>query len=289
MSYRDTIVNAIAAAMGYRLLAPRDASQGLVGLQRGTRAGSSLEYKDFREYQVGDDLRNIDWAAYARTDKLTVKTYHEEVIPYLDLLLDGSRSMDLAGTKKAAATVFLAAFFATAAANAGFRYHGWLTTDRTTPIENGNDQPLNWREPYFTHTTSPQQALAADPPRFKRQGMRIFISDLLWLGDPRSFLVRLAENASAVLVVQLLAQADNLPPERGRYQLVDAETGEVVEILMDQKARDCYLQARDRHHLAWAAAARETGAALVTLEAESLLNEPRFDDGLFAGFLQPVS
>jgi len=287
--HRQTIIAAMAAAGAYRLLAPSDAGFGTIGFHRGLRAGSSLEYKDFREYQVGDDVRSIDWAAYARTDKLTIKTYHEEVVPHLDLVIDGSRSMDLAGTDKATATLFLAAFFATAAANAGFHYRGWHCGERTLAIENGSDQPLNWKLPGFTGTKSPQQVLAADPPDFVKQGMRLFLSDLLWPGDPKTFLTRFGERASAVLVVQILARDDQQPPERGRYRLVDAETRAVREILMDHGARARYASTLQRHQQAWSAAARETGAGIVCLEAETLLAAPRFDAAPFARFLRPVA
>ncbi|MEJ0091561.1 MAG: hypothetical protein WDM80_17670 [Limisphaerales bacterium] len=51
------------------------------------------------------------------TDRLTVKLYREEVTPHLDLILDGSRSMNLDGTAKASAVAKLSALLATAAAN----------------------------------------------------------------------------------------------------------------------------------------------------------------------------
>ena len=37
--------------------------------------GESMEFMDHREYQPGDDLRRLDWAAYARSDKMIVKLY----------------------------------------------------------------------------------------------------------------------------------------------------------------------------------------------------------------------
>ena len=49
---------------------------------------------------AGDDLRRLDWAAYARSDKMIVKLYRQEVCPHLDIVLDGSCSMAVAGSEK---------------------------------------------------------------------------------------------------------------------------------------------------------------------------------------------
>src|SRR6267142_4925808 len=97
----------------YALQIPQVAASGLTGSRAGRRSGSSIDFQDYREYQPGDDLRFIDWGIYARTDRLTVKLYREEVIPHLDLILDGSRSMNLADTAKANAVARLAAVLAT--------------------------------------------------------------------------------------------------------------------------------------------------------------------------------
>src|SRR6476620_5680402 len=102
----------------YALQIPQVAASGVVGSRLGRRAGSSIDFQDYREYQPGDDIRFIDWGIYARTDRLNIKLFREEVTPHLDLILDGSRSMNLEGSVKAAAAAKLAALLATAAANA---------------------------------------------------------------------------------------------------------------------------------------------------------------------------
>ena len=80
---------------------PRQRRSGLLGGTLSQRAGSSLEFRDHRAYEPGDDLRHIDWNAYARTDQLTIKLFREEVTPHLDVVIDTSRSMDLEGTRRA--------------------------------------------------------------------------------------------------------------------------------------------------------------------------------------------
>src|SRR5262245_10718043 len=107
-SLRRYLAEGERAARRYALRLPRRALAGLAGGALTQRAGSSLEFKDHRSYEPGDDLRHVDWSAYARTDQLAVKVYREEVTPHLDVVLDGSRSMALEGSAKAAAALALA-------------------------------------------------------------------------------------------------------------------------------------------------------------------------------------
>src|SRR5438067_10290937 len=88
------------AGQRYRLGLPPRAPAGGAGVALAQRAGSSLEFRDYRDYQPGDDLRHVDWGAYARSDQLSVKLYREEVTPHADIVVDGSRSMALEGSAK---------------------------------------------------------------------------------------------------------------------------------------------------------------------------------------------
>jgi len=72
----------------------------LSGRHRSPQKGSSVEFAEYRDYQLGDDLRRIDWALYARTDRLHVKQYQEETQLRVFLVLDISGSMDFQSTPK---------------------------------------------------------------------------------------------------------------------------------------------------------------------------------------------
>jgi len=61
---RQFLAEGAAAGLRYALAMPRRAA-GTAGAVMGQRAGSSLEFRDYREYQPGDDLRHVDWSAYA--------------------------------------------------------------------------------------------------------------------------------------------------------------------------------------------------------------------------------
>jgi uncharacterized protein (DUF58 family) len=72
-TYREYLAEGHRAALRYAMVAPHGAPAGLAGSRLVNRPGSSLEFMDHREYQPGDDLRRIDWSAFARSDRLTLK------------------------------------------------------------------------------------------------------------------------------------------------------------------------------------------------------------------------
>src|SRR5262245_37198538 len=184
------------------LAAPRRVPMGAGGLHLSNRAGSSLEFRDHREYQPGDDLRRIDWNVYGRTDKLIVKLYREEVTPHVDIVIDGSRSMSLENTSKLEAVLGVAAVFASAASNADFSHCGWLAGDDCRRIGGGTGRPSTWHPLEFVYVGNVADSFSRKRPAWRRQGMRVLISDLLWLGDPLRSLQSLTRDAAAVFVIQ---------------------------------------------------------------------------------------
>ncbi|MHC4259472.1 MAG: DUF58 domain-containing protein [Planctomycetota bacterium] len=59
--------------------------------------GYSQEFTDYREYNPGDEIRTIDWKAYARTDRYFIKLFEKETVMTCYLLLDSSASMGFGG------------------------------------------------------------------------------------------------------------------------------------------------------------------------------------------------
>ena len=69
----------------------------LSGLHRASVHGSSVEFSEHKEYSPGDELRHIDWRAYAKVDRYYVKQYEQESQLTVYLVLDASASMRFAG------------------------------------------------------------------------------------------------------------------------------------------------------------------------------------------------
>src|SRR5262249_30001622 len=73
---------------------------------------SSVEFADYRPYEVGDDLRYVDWNAFARLNRLYLKVFIDEEDLCVHLLLDASGSMDYGTPNKFRYAVRLAAALA---------------------------------------------------------------------------------------------------------------------------------------------------------------------------------
>src|SRR5438034_10305377 len=73
----------------------------LKGERRSKRRGQSVEFADYRNYVIGDDLRFIDWNIYARLDRLFLKLFLEEEDLSLYVLADVSKSCDYGDPNKA--------------------------------------------------------------------------------------------------------------------------------------------------------------------------------------------
>src|SRR3990172_166919 len=93
------------------------------GERRSKRKGQSVEFADYRNYVVGDDLRFLDWNIYARLEKLFIKLFFEEEDLYVSVLLDTSKSMNWGEPNKGLYTRRVAAALA---------YIGLINFDRVS-------------------------------------------------------------------------------------------------------------------------------------------------------------
>lgn len=217
------------------------------GERKSPRRGSSVEFADYRPYQVGDDLRYVDWNAFARLNRLYLKVFIDEEDLCIHLFLDASASMDYGQPGKFAHAVRLAAAFAfigfvnlERVGVAVFRdrvAEGWLPS-------RGRSQFLPIQEFLAGLTpgggTAFNQSLRQYAQRTKEAGLAIVISDFL---DPVGYatgLRALMERRFDVHVIHLLASEELHPPLGGDLELVDAETGETREVSIDAEALRAY-------------------------------------------------
>jgi uncharacterized protein (DUF58 family) len=61
--------------------------------------GHSVEFTDYRQYTAGDEIGDIDWKVYARSDRLFVKLFEHQSDMTAHLLVDASASMDYRGVQ----------------------------------------------------------------------------------------------------------------------------------------------------------------------------------------------
>ena len=285
-SYREHILTGRTVGGRYRLNEPTRAPLGAAGSVLGRSSGASLEFLDHRDYQPGDDLRLIDWSAYARSDRLVLKLYRQEFTPHLDILLDASASMALAGSSKAGGTMHMAAALATAAANGGYSYCCHVV---------GTDQPfapnvdvVSWPDMAFSGACDVAMWLVHGRANLRPRSLRVFISDLLYAQEPLSILQPMAAGAAGLFVVQMLAQADVQPEAGGNAHLVDSETGDVRAVYLDAPAIKKYSRVLAAHQQDWRRSCRQVGAAMTTLTAEDVCSADDLTPLAEMGLLKPA-
>ncbi len=98
MALHERIDPAQLARMGSLPIKARVIVEGaLSGLHRASVHGSSVEFSEHKEYSPGDELRHVDWKAYAKGDRYYVKQYEQESQLTVYLVLDASSSMQFGG------------------------------------------------------------------------------------------------------------------------------------------------------------------------------------------------
>lgn len=275
---------AIALGRAYRPALAEAPRRGLAGATLGRGPGASLEFHDRRAYAAGDDVRHLDWRAFARTDQLMVRLHREEVAPELELVLDASRSMGVEPAK-AQRAVDLAAFLDAAARAAGYRTRivrlgarpELVPSDRFVAegLDCDDGAPLG-------------QALAAAAQLLRADAVRVLISDLLSPEDAAALTRDLAARAGAFAVVQVLGELDAHPAPGDALRLVDAETGAAVDVVLDRRTVDAYLARLGRLEAAWADATRRRGGVFARVLASDPLERMARGPLLQAGIVQPA-
>lgn len=79
---------------GLELVARLVVEGAVTGLHKSPYQGFSIEFAEHRQYMPGDEIRDIDWKVYAKSDRYYIKKYEEETNLRAYILLDASKSMD---------------------------------------------------------------------------------------------------------------------------------------------------------------------------------------------------
>jgi uncharacterized protein (DUF58 family) len=258
----------LRAASMYQLGLPRMPVSGRSGELLGRGTGTSLEFQEYREYMPGDDIRHLDWAAYARSDSLMVRLYREEISPRMEVLLDISKSMTTAPGKPLLAKQ-LAATFSLLSGAIGGRPVIWLLGDERPPRSVFLENLDSLSSLPFDGQGSMDALLADHQPPMQRQSVRIVISDFLFPHDPESLVRSLAREASVLWLIQILTSWEADPETSGGSRLIDVETARETDLYLNRKVVSEYRQRLGRLQEELALHCRRHHATFATLTAES--------------------
>ncbi|MEZ6132820.1 MAG: DUF58 domain-containing protein [Planctomycetaceae bacterium] len=101
MSHVHDVLSArdISKFVNLQVLARQVVEGFCTGLHKSPHKGFSVEFKEHRQYVPGDEIRDIDWKLYGKTDRLFIREYEEETNLRATILLDSSGSMKYSGSR----------------------------------------------------------------------------------------------------------------------------------------------------------------------------------------------
>ncbi|HEX9442894.1 MAG TPA: DUF58 domain-containing protein, partial [Candidatus Binatia bacterium] len=204
------------------------------------RRGFSLEFSDYRKYQVGDDLRYVDWNVYCRLERLWLKLFTAEEEMNIYLLVDASRSMAEGSPPKLEYAKKIAA---------ALGYIGLKNLDRVAGAAFAEDlgAPLalgRGRKQILSlfrflaalssgGATDLKASIDSFSALFPRPGLVVLLSDLFEPRGWRAALSALSARGHDVLVVHILDDGELDPAARGDLSLADVESRRERRIFLD--------------------------------------------------------
>jgi hypothetical protein len=220
---------ALALAERYRIGIDRTPPRGPAGEHVGRGVGSSLEFQDRRAYSAGDDVRHIDWRALARTDQLLVRQWRDEVLPRVEILVDGSRSMAIED-EKGRVVVDLTALLARAAQESGAQARIVLLADRPRIVATDELELVGFE----LDGRAPLDVALRDAAGMVRPGsIVLLLSDFLFPHQASDLLRPLGARAGALGVLHVLARSESDPHAGAAHRFVDCESGEALDLVLD--------------------------------------------------------
>ena len=229
------------------VLMKQPARGGLKGGRRSVKRGQSVEFADYRDYALGDDLRQLDWNVYARLERLFVKLFVEEEDVTITFLLDASPSMAFGRPEKllfAKRAIAALGYIALAGED---RVVLTALTGRTARRQSGLRGAgrvfrLLGNLSAIQPTEGPTDLLASARhagAQLSGRGVVVLLSDLL---DPSSerVLRELAATGSELIVLHVLSPDELDPQLEGDLKLVDSESGERIDVTVDLATIDDY-------------------------------------------------
>jgi len=236
-----------------RRLEIRARSRG-VGDRAAKRRGGASEFIEHRGYSPLDDLRRVDWAAYARTGDPVVKVFRAEEDVVIRVLCDASASLGFGDPRKVEMARKIAAAIGYLALSRGETAEIYETKDGETiarGASRGRAGALSFVRRAagveWSGTTNLGRAIETLAGKTKRPGMIALVSDFWDEGDIPRALSRAAALGHDVALVHIVAPEDTEPNVFGDVTLEDAETGAVVELTVDETTLRAYRERFETH------------------------------------------
>lgn len=229
----------------FNLALKKNSTEIQEGEQSSASTGQGMIFEDHKKYLPGDDIRKIDWKAYARTDSLYVKRFEEEKSVTVHILVDRSSSMDFGDPNKYdyAAKIGLALAYMVSNTNDRFRYS--VFSETVTDISSGRRNP-NLGDMVDTLNDLPktpeslvERCITEYSSKIENKSVVVILSDFLTdVEEVESAVNRLS--ASDVILVNIFDEEELDPDMEGDKILRDPESDSKLRTYVSRKTRDRY-------------------------------------------------
>lgn len=199
--------------------------------------GQTVEFADYREYQLGDDIRRIDWNLFSRFEKYFIRLFTDERQMDVQIFLDYSASMGKENRTKAEYAVSVAAAL------------GFLSVHNMDKVsfklikEDAVEDPFGTiigknsffraisllENLNFSDDADISQAVSSCANTGSNNGLSVIISDFLTRKDWKKAVDYLTYKKRQVLAIQLLSPEEEEPTYSGRVSLIDVESGDLAD------------------------------------------------------------
>ena len=246
-------------ACALRIVARRVAPAGRWAEHRSRDSGQGLEFRDYRPYSPGDEMRTIDWNIYRRLGRVVVRLFEEmEDLPVY-LMPDLSYSMWKEGDPRAVVALKVAIGLAAIGLDqhdrVGIFPFGEELDTSVRPTSGRGRLPILAKA--LTRIAQASRGrksgtdLAASAARFRglgmREGMLVVISDFFDPKGTEEILSELKRSRHRPLLVAIARKEDRDPMLQGDVRVRDCESGIVQDVSVNDAVLKKYREAYDTH------------------------------------------
>ncbi|MCD8207015.1 MAG: DUF58 domain-containing protein [Bacteroidales bacterium] len=198
--------------------------------------GQTVEFADFREYQLGDDIRRIDWNLYSRFEKYYMRLFTDERQMQIQIFFDASASMGRDNPRKASYALGVAAAMGFLAVQNMDKLSFNVMKGKRCDNPYGNIVGKNAfyraigeiEKTDFNDECDIDSCVTSCPDTGKSNGLSVIVSDFMTDENWKKAVDYLTYMGRQVMLVQVLTPEECDPTYDGRVHLIDMESPDLA-------------------------------------------------------------
>lgn len=213
-----------------------------IGTRKSNKNGISVEFSDFKEYTIGDDMRHADWNSYARTERLYIKRFKEEKQASVNIFLDTSKSMDYGNENKGYYSKLIAASIAYIALKNSDNVNIYICNEllKLNKINISSKKLfldiINFLDNIkFDGKTNLSQSISELSVIKLKKGISFILSDFFSQDGYKNSVKSLKYKKQEVILIHILSPQEIFPQHEGNIKFVDSETQEIREVTVNER------------------------------------------------------